>query len=50
MLETMKSVYVYNPDYDFLEVNVGNISLQNYNPYFTSNLLSIDSKFTFDEG
>jgi hypothetical protein len=49
LIETMKSVYAYNPDYDSLTVNVGNISLQTYNPYFTSNLLSIDSKFTFDE-
>lgn len=44
MLETMKHVYAYNPDYDSLTVNLGNIALQTYNPNFTSNLLSIDSK------
>ena len=50
MLETMKSVYAYNPDYDSLTVNKGNVTLQTYNPYFTSNLLSIDSKLNFNEG
>jgi hypothetical protein len=25
MLETMKYVYAYNPDYDSLSVNVGNV-------------------------
>ena len=49
MLETMKHVYAYNPDYDFLTVNVGNISLQNYNPYFTSNLFSYNANLEFKE-
>ena len=47
MIETMKHVYAYNPDYDSLTVNVGNITLQNYNPYFTSNLLSYNAELTF---
>ena len=49
MLETMKHVYAYNPDYDSLTVNVGNISLQNYNPYFTSNLFSYNANLEFKE-
>lgn len=49
MLETFKHVYAYNPDYDSLTVNVGNISLQDYNPYFTSNLISEDSKLNFKD-
>jgi hypothetical protein len=39
-MQTMKSVYAYNPGYDSLAVNVGNIVLQDYNPYFTSNLIN----------
>jgi hypothetical protein len=36
----MKSVYAYNPDYDQLQVNVGEIVLQDYSPNINSNLLS----------
>ena len=47
LIKTMSSVYAYNPDYDSLTVNAGNITLQNYNPSFNSNILSIDSQFDF---
>lgn len=47
MLKTMSSVYAYNPDYDSLTVKAGNINLQNYNPYFTSNLLNTYSSLNF---
>lgn len=43
MLETMKYIYAYNPDYDSLTVNVGNISLQDHYPSFTTNLVSYKS-------
>lgn len=45
MINTMKSVYAYNPDYDYLTVNIGEVSLQKYNPSFTSNLLNTSSDF-----
>lgn len=45
MINTMKSVYAYNPDYDYLTVNIGEVSLQKYDPSFTSNLLNTDSSF-----
>ena len=47
LLKTMSSVYAYNPGYDSLAVNVGNITLQDYNPYFTSNLLNQKSELHF---
>ena len=40
MVETMKSVYAYNPDYNQLNVNVGEAVVQNHYPVFTSNLIS----------
>ena len=49
MLETMKSVYAFNPDYNSLTVNIGEVSIQNYNPYITSNIISTHSKLEFKE-
>lgn len=48
MIETMKNVYAYNPDYDSLSVNIGNVELQKYNPSFTSNLVNTYSDLVFD--
>ena len=50
MIETMKYVYAYNPDYDSLSVNKGNITLQNYNPSFTSNIINEKSQLQLPEG
>lgn len=50
LIETMKNVYAYNPDYNSLSVNVGTVTLQNYNPSFNSNILSINSEFIWDKG
>lgn len=47
LIKTMSSIYAYNPDYDSLTVNLGNVSLQDYNPSFTSNLLNTYSNITF---
>lgn len=49
LVETMKSIYAYNPDYNQIDVNLGNVTLQKYNPTFNSNLLCIDSKFNFKD-
>lgn len=40
MLETMKSVYAYNPDYDSLPVNVGKVRVYDYHPIFKTNIIS----------
>ena len=45
MLKTMKQVYAYNPDYDKLGVNQGQVFIKNTQCKFTSNLLSKDSQF-----
>jgi hypothetical protein len=45
----MKGIYAYNPGYDSLSVNVGNITLQDYSPYFTSNLINQKSSLSIDE-
>lgn len=47
LLKTMSNIYAYNPGYDSLAVNVGNITLQDYNPYFTSNLISHKASLNF---
>lgn len=49
LLKTMSSVYAYNPDYDSLAVNIGNVVVHNDKVKFLSNLLSINSKIEFDE-
>lgn len=49
LLKTMSSIYAYNPDYDSLEVKAGNVTIQNYNPKFTSNLLNTESNLAFND-
>lgn len=39
LLNTMKQVYAYNPDYDTTVFNKGQVNMQNYHPIFNSNLL-----------
>ena len=46
LLETMKNVYVYNPDYDYLEVHVGDVTVIDNDVQFVSNLVNTYSKFT----
>ena len=48
MINTMKSVYAYNPDYDSLEVNVGKVSVVDNQVKFISNLVSTNAEFVFD--
>lgn len=48
LVNTMQSIYAYNPDYDQLTVNVGNVSLQQHNPSFVTNLLSTKAAFIGD--
>lgn len=49
MLKTMSSVYAYNPDYDSLQINVGDIKIEDFQPKFTSTLLSRNAKFDFGD-
>jgi hypothetical protein len=44
LLVSMKNIYAYNPDYDFLELQKGDVSLQNYSPSFTTNLVASKAK------
>lgn len=48
LLETMKNVYAYNPDYDTLNIKVGDVNLQEYNVKFISNIISSNSKLKDD--
>lgn len=50
LLKTMSGVYAYNPDYDFIEINKGDVSIDNKQLSFESNLISVASEFTFDKG
>ena len=43
LLNTMKNVYAYNPDYESMIYNVGKINVQDYTPSFNSNIICIDS-------
>lgn len=47
LLKTMSKIYAYNPDYDSLQINVGDVALQKYSPKFTSNIISKKSDFNF---
>jgi hypothetical protein len=47
LLKTMETVYAYNPDYDSLAINVGNVQIQNKNIKFTSNLVNQKSNLNF---
>lgn len=47
LMETMKHVYAYNPDYDSLEVNAGDVSIVDNKIKFTSNLINNQSEFNF---
>jgi hypothetical protein len=48
-MESMKYIYAYNPDYDSLTVNVGDVTIQDYYPYFTSNIISTNSALMYPE-
>lgn len=48
MLETMKNVYVYNPDYDNFPVKRGDVVVDNTQLQFTSNIITHSAKFTDD--
>lgn len=50
LLETMSSVYAYNPDYNTSKFNIGEVSVLDNEVQFTSNLLSVNSKFDFPSG
>ena len=40
LLRTMKGIYAYNPDYDTMSVNIGNVLIGNSEPKFISNVIS----------
>ncbi len=48
MLNTMKNVYAYNPDYDSMNIKVGDVNLQEHETKFTSNLVCVDSNLNID--
>jgi hypothetical protein len=43
LLNTMKSIYAYNPDYDSLSIYKGNIAISDNQPQFTSNIINCKS-------
>ncbi len=45
MVETMKSVYAYNPDYDFVSLCKGDVQITDNEVSFSSNVLSTNAKF-----
>lgn len=49
LLETMKDVYVYNPDYDTFSIKMGDVSVEDKKLQFLSNLISKNAKFNFPE-
>lgn len=49
LLETMKAVYAYNPDYDNFSIKMGDVSVEDKKLQFLSNLISKNAKFNFPE-
>lgn len=43
LIQTMKSVYAYNPDYDYITISQGDITIKDTKCKFTSNLFSKDA-------
>lgn len=50
LVRTMKDVYAYNPDYDSLQISQGDISIENNDVKFISNLLCKESALNFPTG
>ena len=49
LIETMKNVYGYNPDYDYYSFNLGNVNVQDKKIKFVSNLISSNSRISDDK-
>ena len=49
LLQTMKKVYAYNPDYDTLKMYAGDVSAVDNQINFTSHLVSKDAKINFNQ-
>lgn len=49
LLNSMKTVYAYNPDYDTIVFNKGQVNMQNYHPIFNSNLLIKNAKLNIED-
>ena len=47
LMNSMKTIYAYNPDYNTRIVQKGKVSVQDYNPSFTSNIICELSKLEF---
>ena len=50
LLETMRNVYAYNPDYNSLSVKLGKVNSESINVTFTSNLVNTKSELNFTSG
>ena len=50
LMETLKSVYAYNPDYTTHRINLGTVSLTDNAVQFTSNIISTNAALTLPEG
>ena len=50
LMQSMKGIYAYNPDYDTLATNVGEVSITDNEIRFVSNIVSYDANITFPEG
>ena len=50
LMETMKNIYAYNPDYNSHLISTGDISLVDNAVQFTSNVISTNAALTLPEG
>ena len=50
LMETMKNIYAYNPDYTSHLISTGDISLEDNAVQFTSNIVSTNAALTLPEG
>lgn len=50
LMETMKNIYAYNPDYTSHLISTGDISLEDNSVQFTSNIVSTNAALTLPEG
>ena len=49
LIQTMKSVYAYNPDYDSINAYIGEVKVTREDIKFSSNLISKNAKLEFED-
>ena len=50
LMQSMKTIYAYNPDYDTIQVQAGNVTVVDNKISFSTNLICEDAKLDLEQG